>query len=63
MHCGCPRALRFAGQGTAWTGPALSVLEPGGVPPTPPSGDRALKREQGGVSCMHKGGIGSTTIP
>jgi len=24
MHCGCPRALSFAGQGTAWTGPALS---------------------------------------
>ena len=24
MHCGCPRALSFAGQGTAWAGPALS---------------------------------------
>jgi len=32
MHCGCPRALGFAGQGTAWAGPALGVLEPGGVP-------------------------------
>jgi hypothetical protein len=27
MHCGCPRALGFAGQGTAWAGPVLSVLQ------------------------------------
>ena len=24
VDCGCPRALSFAGQGTAWTGPALT---------------------------------------
>jgi hypothetical protein len=24
MHCGCPRALGFAGQGTAWAGPVLT---------------------------------------
>jgi hypothetical protein len=32
MYCGCPRALGLAAQGTAWAGPALSVLEGGGVP-------------------------------
>src|SRR5260221_5696786 len=35
MHCGCPRALGFARQGTAWAGPALNGLAPGGVPPAP----------------------------
>jgi hypothetical protein len=46
MHCGCPRALGFARQGTAWAGPALNALAPGGVPPAPqpltPSGRETL---------------------
>jgi hypothetical protein len=54
-------------------GPGVDCIGAGACPqpPTPhPSGERPwlpaglpTKREQGGVSCIHKGGIGSTMIP
>src|SRR6266478_9242936 len=65
MHCGCLRALGFARQGTAWAGPALNGLAPGGVPPAPqppltPSGRETLAstRSQGLLLCTEQAEAG-----